>query len=83
MHQYEYKGLSKAGYYLLYCPICGRSIALKFDPYDKQVFVEGDNYSSHAFSIGGVTVGEVSTAPSMPCLEPFKRWANEHLHGEA
>ena len=77
MHQMENKGLSKAGYYLAYCPICGRSFAIRFEPYDRQIFVEGDNYVAHSFTLGEMTIGEVSVEQPQPKgLEPFERWAD-------
>ena len=78
-HQMENKGLSKAGYYLAYCPICGRSFAVRFEPYDQQVFVEGDNYVTHSFTHGEMIITDAHVSAELPGLSAFEDWANENL----
>lgn len=39
------------------CPVCGRRIWIRFEPFEKQVKVKGDEYAEHSASQGGLTIG--------------------------
>lgn len=44
-----------------YCPKCGRTILIEWNPWKRTTVIEGDTYISHTGGKGGLVMGNIET----------------------
>ncbi len=77
-HEMRLASTDKSGRELWKCPVCPRSIILRWSPFEKIVLEEGDP-ATHTGGKGGLKMGSVTPVPALPDITPEElEWLAGH-----
>lgn len=76
-HRMDLERTYSDGDEIWHCPICGKRMMIRWEPFQKTILEHGDENAGHSGSKGGLQIGPVKILqPEMPNLEPSDIWIN-------